>query len=51
MNQSRESWYTSKQILKLLKINDCELMHLRLEGKIEYKKEGNRFWYLFTKNH
>ena len=39
-------WYTTKETKSLLKISDCKLMHLHLEGKIEYKKEGNSFYYL-----
>lgn len=44
----RKRWLTSKEAKSLLKVNDCKLMHLRLEGKIEYKKEGRRFLYSIT---
>lgn len=30
---------------KLLKLSDCELMHLRTAGKLEFKKRGNAFLY------
>jgi hypothetical protein len=44
MNKKR-NWYNSKETKSLLKISDCKLMHLRLEGKIEFKKEVNAFYY------
>jgi hypothetical protein len=40
-----KKWLTSKETKFLLKISDCKLMHLRLEGKIEFKKEGKAFFY------
>ena len=40
-----KNWLTSKEIKSLLKISDCKLMNLRLEGKIEFKKEGRAFLY------
>lgn len=38
-------WLTSKETKSLLKISDCKLMHLRLEGKIVSKKNGRGFLY------
>jgi hypothetical protein len=38
-------WFTSKETKALLKISDCKLMHLRLEGKIEFKKLGRAYYY------
>ena len=43
--QSNKKWLTSIQTKALLKISDCKLMHLRLEGKIEFKKDGRTFYY------
>ena len=40
-------WYTSKEAKSLLKISDCKLMHLRLEGKIIFKKNGREYLYYF----
>jgi hypothetical protein len=40
-----KKWLTAKEVKTPLKISDCELMHLRLEGKIEFKKEGRSFLY------
>jgi hypothetical protein len=39
------NWHTSKEVEKELKISSCNLAHLRLEGKIEFKKVGNSFFY------
>jgi hypothetical protein len=41
-----KKWYTTKETKSLLKISDCKLMHLRLEGKIKFKKKGRTFLYL-----
>jgi hypothetical protein len=38
-------WLTSKETKSLLKISDCKLMHLHLEGKIEFIKEGKAYFY------
>ena len=39
-------WCDSKETKSLLKISDCKLMHLRLEGKIVFKKKRGEFLYL-----
>jgi hypothetical protein len=36
---------TSKEVQKLLKISGCDLMHLRVSGKLKFKKQGNAFLY------
>ena len=42
----RESKYlNSKETRKKLKISSCELMHIREEGKIEFIKKGNAYYY------
>jgi hypothetical protein len=38
MKNENKKWLTSKEVKSLLKISDCKLIHLRLEGKIEFKK-------------
>ena len=43
-------WYTSKEAKAILKISDCKLMHLRLEGKIVFKKIGRGFLYNIKNN-
>jgi len=36
---------TSKETKSMLKISDCELMHLRESGAIQGKREGRSFLY------
>ncbi|MCD1600026.1 hypothetical protein [Rheinheimera aquimaris] len=43
--QETENWLTSKEAKKMLKVSSCELMHLRVSGKLIYKKQGNAFLY------
>ena len=38
-------YLTSKEAKKLLKISDCELAHMRVEGKLSYVKKGNAYMY------
>lgn len=45
-----QAWCSSKETKKALHISDCELMHLRLAGKLEFIKKGNAFFYLIDKN-
>jgi hypothetical protein len=47
--EKTKKWYTSKETKALLKISDCKLMHLRLEGKIEFKKIGKAYYYFIIK--
>ncbi|RKS03071.1 hypothetical protein C8C84_2812 [Flavobacterium sp. 102] len=47
--KNSEKWLTSTETKSLLKISDCKLMHLRIKGKIEFKKEGKSFYYLVSK--
>jgi hypothetical protein len=39
------TWLTSKETQKLLKVSGCELMHLRVSGKLKFKKQGNAYYY------
>lgn len=45
-----ELWLSSRQIKSKLGITDCQLMHLRVSGKLKYKKQGNAFLYLLPIN-
>lgn len=36
----------SKEARKELKISDCDLAHIRQEGKLRFVKKGNAFMYL-----
>jgi hypothetical protein len=44
-DRSHLTWLTSKETQKLLNISGCELMHLRVSGKLKFKKQGNAFLY------
>lgn len=38
-------WIKSKELMKILKINACDVMHLREAGKLKFIKKGNAFLY------
>jgi hypothetical protein len=38
-------WFSSKEAVKLAKIKDCDLMHYRAQGKLEFEKRGNAYFY------
>ena len=38
-------WLSSTETKKVLKVSSCELMHLRVSGKLPYKKQGNAYLY------
>ncbi len=38
-------WLTSKEVERALGVESCELMHLRVEGKLRFTKNGNAFMY------
>ena len=38
-------WLSSKEAKKVLKVSSCELMHLRVSGKLPFKKQGNAYFY------
>lgn len=38
-------WLSSKEAQKALKVDSCELMHFRLEGKLRFRKNGNAYLY------
>ncbi|WP_408033115.1 hypothetical protein [Tenacibaculum xiamenense] len=41
----KDLFLNSKETRKKLKISSCQLMHLRTEGKIEFIKKGNAYFY------
>lgn len=43
------SWVRTKDAMKLLKVSSCDLCHLREQGKIEFKKQGNAYFYRVTR--
>lgn len=42
---NEERWLSSKEAKKILKVSDCQLSHLRNEGKLVFIKKGNAFLY------
>lgn len=44
-----KAWLSSKEAQKALKVSSCELMHLRVVGKLPYKKQGNAYFYQIPK--
>ena len=45
MSNQDQIWLTSKVTQKLLRIEPCELMHIRSSGRLRFKKVGNSFMY------
>lgn len=45
MSKRIENYLSSKQTMKELKISSCDLMHLRVTGKLIYTKKGNAYFY------
>jgi len=41
-----EEYLTSKEAKALLKVQDCNLAHIRNARKLEFVKKGNAFLYL-----
>lgn len=40
-----EAFLTSKETKSVLKIQDCDLAHIRNAGKLQFTKKGNAFLY------
>lgn len=45
MNNKDENYLSSKETMKALKVSSCDLMHLRVEGKIKFIIKGNAYFY------
>ncbi len=43
--------FSSKEFKKLLGVSDCELMHMRVSGKLKFVKKGNAFLYKLHDDH
>jgi hypothetical protein len=41
----QELLFSSEEYKKLLGVSDCELMHMRVSGKLKFVKKGNAFLY------
>jgi hypothetical protein len=44
-NKVEQLFLTSKEAKKELKLQDCDLAHIRLAGKLKYIKSGNSYLY------
>ena len=40
-----QNWLSSKESIKEAKIKSCDLMHYRTQGKLEFEKRGNAYFY------
>ncbi len=45
MHKKNLKYLTSKEAKKELKVQDCDLMHLRTSGYLNYTKKGNAYLY------
>lgn len=50
MDLEEGKYMNSKEAMKSLKLSSCELMHLRVSGRIKFVKKGNAFYYKKNKN-
>lgn len=50
MSDAGMTFLSSKEIKAILKITDCELMHLRTANKLQFQKKGNAFLYSLPSN-
>lgn len=46
MSENSIKYLTSKEARKELKVQDCDLAHIRNSGKLQFKKKGNSYLYL-----
>lgn len=44
-NLKGNKYYSSKEVMKKLRITSCDLMHMREAGKLEFVKKGNAYLY------
>jgi len=47
----KELLFSSKDFKKLLQVSDCELMHMRVSGELNFVKKGNAFLYKLHDKH
>lgn len=43
--ENKLNWLSSKGAQKVAKIKGCDLMHYRIQGKLEFEKRGNTYFY------
>ena len=46
MFENSIKYLTSKEAKKELKVQDCDIAHIRNSGKLQFKKKGNSYLYL-----
>jgi len=46
MPENPLKYLTSKEAKKELKVQDCDLAHIRNSGKLQFTKKGNSYLYL-----
>lgn len=46
MSENPLKYLTSKEAKKELKVQDCDLAHIRNSGKLQFTKKGNSYLYL-----
>ncbi|WP_036156554.1 hypothetical protein [Maribacter forsetii] len=44
----QSKWLTSKEVKKHVSIKSCDLMHYRIENKLDFEKKGNAYFYSET---
>lgn len=42
---NKKTWLSSKETQKVANIKGCDLMHYRIQGKLEFEKRGNAYFY------
>lgn len=45
MEIDETKYSNSKETMKSLKVSSCELMHMRVSGKLKFVKKGNAYFY------
>jgi len=45
MQNQTEQYLASKEAKTVLKVQDCDLAHIRNAGKLQFTKKGNAFMY------
>jgi hypothetical protein len=45
MNNKDENYLSSKEMMQELKVSSCDIMHLRVVGKLKFIKKGNAYLY------
>jgi len=46
MPEKTLKYLTSQEAKKVLKVQDCDLAHIRNSGKLKFTKKGNSYLYL-----